>query len=127
MLQLQQMTLWMLKRSGGHKSSRVGNSTSHSKMEEGDTNIEDHFPKHSTGEKIKLPGQYGLKNFDVLFGRGWHALYVPLFTETDQSTVVITTLVLVKKLCTLKLLSLLLGRMPFIHIVDGSLWWLFVS
>ena len=72
MLQLQKMTLWLLKKSGGHKSSRVGNSTSHSKMQEGDTNIEDNFPKHSTGEKIKLPGQYCLKFFDVLFGAGMH-------------------------------------------------------
>ena len=120
-LQLQQMTLWLLKGSGGNKISRVGNSTSHSKMQEGDTNIEDHFPKHSIGEKTKLPGQYSLKNFDVLFGRGWHALDVPLFAATDQSMVAITTLVLVKKFCTLKLLSLLLGRMAFIHIVDGSL------
>ena len=120
-LQLQQTTLWLLKRSGSNKSSRVGNSTSHSKRQEGDTNIGDHFPKHSIGEKTKLPGQYGLKFFDVLFGRGWHALYVPLFAATDHSMVAITTLVLVNKLCTLKLLSLLLGRMAFIHIIDGSL------
>ena len=118
-LQLQQMTLWLLKRSGGQKISRVGNSTSHSKMQEGDTNIEDHIPKHSIGEKRKLPRQYGLKFFDVLFGRGWHALDVPLFVATNQSMVAITSLVLVNKLCTLKLLSLLLGRKPFIHIVDG--------
>ena len=91
------------------------------KRQERDTNIEDHFPKHSIGEKTKLPGQYGLKIFDVLFGRGWLSLNVPLFVETDQSMVVIIVLVLVKKLCTLNLLSLLLGRIPFIHIVDGSL------
>ena len=48
-LQLQQMTLWLLKGSGGNKNLRVGNSTSHSKRQEGDTNIEDHFPKHSIG------------------------------------------------------------------------------
>ena len=120
-LHLQQMTLLLLKRSGGHKISRVGNSTSHSKRQEGDKNVEDQFPKHSIGEKIKLPGQYSLKNFDVLFGRGWHALDVPLFAATNQSVVSITTLVLVKKFCTLKLLSLLLGRVEFIHIVDGSL------
>ena len=120
-LQLQQMTLWMLKRSGNNKISRLWNNTSHSKRKEGDTNIEDNFPKHSIGEKTKLPGQYGLKFFDVLFGSGWHALDVPLFAATDQSMVAITTLVLVKKFCTLKLLSLLLGRMPFIHIVDGGL------
>ena len=92
-LQLQQMTLWLLKGSGGNKSSRVGNSTSHSKSQEGDTNIEDHFPKHSIGEKIKLPGQYSLKNVDVLFGKGWHALDVPFFAATDQSMVAITSLV----------------------------------
>ena len=68
-LQLQQMTLWMLKISGGNKISRFGNSTSHSKRQEGDTNIEDHFLKHSIGETTKLPGQYSLKIFDVLFGR----------------------------------------------------------
>lgn len=40
---------------------------------------------------------------------------------TDQSIAPITALVLVKELCTLKLLSLLLGRMAFIHIVARSL------
>ena len=113
-LQLQQTTLWLLKRSGSIKISRVGNSTSHSKRQEGDTNIEDNFPKHSIGEKTKLLEQYSLKYFDVL-------LDVPLFAATDQSMVAITALVRVKKFCTLKLLSLLLGRMVFIHIVDGSL------
>ena len=48
-IQLQKRKLWLLKRSGSDKISRVGNSTSHLKRQEGDTNIEDHFPKHSIG------------------------------------------------------------------------------
>lgn len=69
-LQLQQTTLRPLKRSGHNKGSRVGKNTSHSERQEGHTNIDDHFPKHSIGEKTKLPGQYSFKNLDVLFGRG---------------------------------------------------------
>ena len=69
----------------------------------------------------KLLGQYNFKNLDVLIGRSWHALQVPLFVVTNQSITTITALVHVKGFCILNLLSLLLGRMAFIHIVGGSL------
>lgn len=69
-LQLRKTTLGPPKRNGSNNNLRVEKNTSHLKRQGGHTNIEDHFPKHSVGEKTKLPGQYSFKNLDVLFGRG---------------------------------------------------------